>query len=52
MLLAVVSLVLLIGACGEDEEEEVPPLKIGQLNSFTGDLSDVGGRTEMPAPWL
>ena len=29
-------------ACGDDEEEEAVSLKIGQLNSFTGDLSDFG----------
>jgi len=37
-------LVLVAGACAPAAEEEVaPPLKIGQLNSFTGDLSDFGG---------
>ena len=36
-------LVLVAGACAPAPEEEVaPPLKIGQLNSFTGDLSDFG----------
>jgi ABC-type branched-subunit amino acid transport system substrate-binding protein len=45
LLLALVmigSLVAAMTACGEEEEAEVTPLKIGQLNSFTGDLSDFG----------
>ena len=40
-LLAVV-LMLVVGGCAP-EAVEAPPLKIGQLNSFTGDLSDFGG---------
>jgi len=44
--LVVLALVLCVAmvavACSEDEEEAQPPLKIGQLNSFTGDLSDFG----------
>ncbi|MBA7694410.1 Leu/Ile/Val-binding protein [subsurface metagenome] len=45
LLLVVVALSLLIPAvaCAPAVEEEVPPLKIGHLNSFTGDLSDFGG---------
>ena len=36
-------LVLVAGACAPAAEEEVaPPLKIGQLNTFTGDLSFFG----------
>jgi len=38
----VLSLVTALVACGEDEEGGGTPLKIGQLNSFTGDLSDFG----------
>lgn len=41
ILLAVVSM-LVVGGCAP-KQVEVPPLKIGQLNSFTGDLSDFGG---------
>ncbi len=40
-LLAVV-LVLVVVGCAPKPAEEAPPLKIGQLNSFTGDLSDFG----------
>jgi ABC-type branched-subunit amino acid transport system substrate-binding protein len=42
VLVMVFSLAAAMVACGEEEEEEVTPLKIGQLNSFTGDLSDFG----------
>jgi len=35
-------LVLVVGSCAPAVEEAAPPLKIGQLNSFTGDLSDFG----------
>ncbi len=35
-------LVLVAGSCAPAVEVGVPPLKIGQLNSFTGDLSDFG----------
>ena len=42
VLVMVLSLVAAMVACGE-EEEAATPLKIGQLNSFTGDLSDFGG---------
>jgi len=41
-LVLVLSLVTALVACGEDEEGGGTPLKIGQLNSFTGDLSDFG----------
>ncbi|MDP6576446.1 MAG: ABC transporter substrate-binding protein [Dehalococcoidales bacterium] len=40
--LSVIVLTLVASGCGS-KTEEVPPLKIGQLNSFTGDLSDFGG---------
>jgi branched-chain amino acid transport system substrate-binding protein len=40
-LLAIV-LMLVAGGCAP-KAVEAPPLKIGQLNSFTGDLSDFGG---------
>ena len=40
LFIVVVTLALFATACAE--EEEPPPLKIGQLNSFTGDLSDFG----------
>ena len=36
------SLAAAMAACGEEDGEEVTPLKIGQLNSFSGDLSDFG----------
>ncbi len=44
ILLALVMVLTLVAAtaCEEEEEEAVTPLKIGQLNSFTGDLSDFG----------
>jgi ABC-type branched-subunit amino acid transport system substrate-binding protein len=42
VLVMLLSLVAAVVACGEEEAEEVTPLKIGQLNSFTGDLSDFG----------
>jgi ABC-type branched-subunit amino acid transport system substrate-binding protein len=42
MLALVLVLALVGGACDEEEEAKLPPLKIGQLNSFTGDLSDFG----------
>ena len=41
-LLAIV-LMLVVGGCAPKAVVEAPPLKIGQLNSFTGDLSDFGG---------
>jgi len=40
--LLAVALMLVVGGCAP-EAVEAPPLKIGQLNSFTGDLSDFGG---------
>ena len=36
-------LALVTGGCAAQPGEGVAPLKIGQLNSFTGDLSDFGG---------
>lgn len=36
-------LALVTGGCAAQPGEGVTPLKIGQLNSFTGDLSDFGG---------
>ena len=44
ILLALVMVLALVAAtaCEEEEGEAVTPLKIGQLNSFTGDLSDFG----------
>ena len=41
MFLVAVSLLLVVAACADDEKE-VPPLKIGQLNTFTGTLSFFG----------
>ena len=40
--LVVLSLLIPVAACAPAVEEEAPPLKIGHLNSFTGDLSDFG----------
>jgi len=42
LLILLVVLALIAVACEEEEEAAVTPLKIGQLNSFTGDLSDFG----------
>jgi len=44
ILLALVMVLTVVAAtaCEEEEEGAVTPLKIGQLNSFTGDLSDFG----------
>jgi len=42
LLVLIAVLALIAAACGEEEAAEVTPLKIGQLNSFTGDLSDFG----------
>jgi len=42
LLLAVALIIIVVGGCAP-KAAEVPPLKIGQLNSFTGDLSDFGG---------
>ena len=41
VLALIVALSMVIGACAQQPEGAVP-LKIGQLNSFTGDLSDFG----------
>jgi branched-chain amino acid transport system substrate-binding protein len=41
LVLVMVLALVAVMACGE-EEEAATPLKIGQLNSFTGDLSDFG----------
>ncbi|MBA7602521.1 Leu/Ile/Val-binding protein [subsurface metagenome] len=41
LLLAVALIIIVVGGCAP--KAEVPPLKIGQVNSFTGDLSDFGG---------
>lgn len=42
LLLAVALVIIVVGGCAP-KAVEVPPLKIGQVNSFTGDLSDFGG---------
>ena len=42
LLLAVALIIIVVGGCAP-KQVEVPPLKIGQVNSFTGDLSDFGG---------
>jgi len=42
LLLALTLVVTLVTSCQPAAEEGLPPLKIGQLNSFTGDLSDFG----------
>ena len=42
MLFLAASLALVAAACGDDDVNSAPALKIGQLNSFTGDLSDLG----------
>ncbi len=43
VLVAALVLALVTGGCAAQPGEGVTPLKIGQLNSFTGDLSDFGG---------
>jgi ABC-type branched-subunit amino acid transport system substrate-binding protein len=40
--LVVLSLLIPVAACAPAVEEEAPPLKIGQLNTFTGTLSYFG----------
>lgn len=42
LLLAIALIIIVVGGCAP-KAVEAPPLKIGQLNSFTGDLSDFGG---------
>jgi len=42
ILLLAAALIIVVGGCAPKAVEEVTPLKIGQLNSFTGDLSDFG----------
>ena len=42
VLALIVALSMVIGACAQQPEGAAVPLKIGQLNSFTGDLSDFG----------
>lgn len=42
LLLAIALIIIVVGGCAP-KQVEVPPLKIGQVNSFTGDLSDFGG---------
>ena len=42
IVLLAASLAVVAVACGDDDVDVGPVLKIGQLNSFTGDLSDFG----------